>query len=318
MKSLHATRLASTLAAVLATGLCACGDTAPTEEPPVPLAVLSGTISVESPPPADAEVRVALLWATNSQSWADKSIKHFVAQDVAVTAVTWPAQFQLAITELPPENALDHGSAGGQVVAYRDLNHNGKLDFTPPDADHFVDEVVAYDSNLAIWYRDPDMNPGFTPGFSTSEGPIDTPITLTERPLAASCHLLEWELSEPIDGPAGVGPWGPDTGVGHMNYCPESPVQLTADGVGTELTDGDGSPPPETSELACQTFGDPTGQPAGFYDARWSPETTSAFVLETCGTLVRNCSSLRTTGGTPPSGWPCPCDPAKYTCTGDQ
>jgi hypothetical protein len=304
--------------AAAATGalLAACDDEAPAPRPV--LATLSGTISATEPPPADAEIRVALLWATNSKSWEDKSIKHFVAQDVAVTAVSWPATFQLAITELPPENALDHGAAGGQVIAYRDLNHNGKLDFTPPDADHFVDEVFAYDSDLAVWYQDPDMNPGLTPGFSTSEGSIDTPITLTERPLAASCHLLEWELSDPANGPAGVGPWGPNTGVGHMNYCPESPTQLTADGVGVELTDGDGSPPPETTELACQVFSGPPDQPAGFYEARWSPENTSAFVLATCGTPVRSCNSLRASNDTPPPAWPCPCDPARYTCTGNQ
>ena len=68
--------------AAAATGalLAACDDEAPAPRPV--LATLSGTISATEPPPADAEIRVALLWATNSKSWEDKSIKHFVAQDV--------------------------------------------------------------------------------------------------------------------------------------------------------------------------------------------------------------------------------------------
>jgi hypothetical protein len=296
--------LRSLLTAALAAALLAgCGDSMPVGFKP-PLATLTGTIAVTLPPPAGAEVRVALLWATNTDSWADKSIKHFVAQDVAVTGVTWPAQFQLAITDLPPDNAIEFGAAGGQVIAYRDLNHNGQLDFTPPDAEHFVDEVVAYDTGLVIWYFDPST--GFTPGFSTSQGSIDTPITLTEQPLASSCHLLEWELSS-SDGPAGPGPWGPNAGVTHMNYCPGSPVQLTADGTGTELTDHDGHLPAETTELYCQSDD-------GFYEARWTPETTSAFVLETCGAVIRTCNGLRDGSATPPPAWPCPCDPSLYTC----
>ena len=291
--------------------LAACGSSMPDDHKPI-LATISGTIaatpSITETPPSEGEIRVALLWATNSDSWQDKHIKHFVAQDVAITAVSLPAQFELAITDLPPENALDHGAGGGQVIAYRDLNHNGKLDFTPPDADHFVDEVVAYDSELVVWYFDPETHPGFIPGFSTSKGPIDTPVTLTERPFAASCHLLEWELNDPIDGPAGVGPWGPSSGVGHMNYCPESPVYLPPGAAGVELGDGDGSPPPETSELFC----DPPPQGQG-YEAYWVPEVTSAFVLETCGPVERTCHALRASDVVP-SGWPCPCDPQKYTC----
>jgi hypothetical protein len=289
--------------------LAGCGESMPSDQRPV-LATIRGTLQVE-PSTSDAEIRVALLWLIYDDSSVDQNSKHFVAQDVPVTSVTLPATFELAITDLPPENALYHGTAGGSVIAYRDLNHNGQLDFTPPDADHFIDEAVAWDDELWIRYVDPELNPGYTPGFSTSKGSIDTPVTLSEVPMVASCHLLEWDLKQPEN--AGPGPWGPILSVG-MDYCPESPYSIPPGGAGVELGDGDGSPPPETSEVYCEeSFGssDPVAQ---VYTAYWVPEHTSDFVLATCGPLERSCHEGRDLSVMPPAAWPCPCDPSRYTC----
>jgi hypothetical protein len=300
------------LIAGLVATLAACGDAMPDNYKPT-LATITGTIEVTPSPPQDSEIRVALLWATNAASFEDKHVKHVVAQDVEVVAVTWPAQFELAITDVPPDNAIDNKVAGGAVVAYRDANGDGQLNFTPPDADAFIDEVVAYDSSLVVWYSDPSNDSLlFPPGFSSSKGSIETPITLADHSaLAASCHLLEWDLRDPANGPAGTGPWDSKTGVSHsMNYCPNSPFQ---DYSGP--WDGDGSPPAETDALKCFAT-EPNDPISGSYDAYWRPDNISPFIAQTCGDVVRSCHALRLSGGgTPiPSGWPCPCDAGKYDC----
>jgi hypothetical protein len=305
-------KLQTGLAGLAIGSLAACGGAMAKNDKPV-LATITGSVTVTTPPPQGDEVRVALLWQVNLKTLQDISTKHVVAQDVAVTGETWPAGFTLAITDLPPADAIESGTAIGSVIAYRDLDHNGQLDFTAPDADGFADQILAYDSKLLVSYSQDGA--GVAPkGFSLNMGsPIDQPIVLTDHSqLAASCYLLDWDLENA--SAAGASPWSIVTN--DMSYCPQSPEQEDPVSGLPQMGNGDGSPPTDTKELACFTDPNAPNTPSPSYTAYWHPPTESPFISQTCGALARHCHALRdsTQGAAVPSKWPCPCDPNKYTC----
>jgi hypothetical protein len=296
-------RCSTTLQAIVssvAALLSACASSAdrppddPASDQPVPagdVAKLRGVLQLAATPPDPEEIRVSLVWRVDREL---AKLRRVVAQDVAVSE-TWPVQFTVDLVA-PPDEALLTSVSGARyalanVVAYRDRNHNERLDFTAIEADDFVDELVAIDGVLALAYHEDDPEK-----FVLHNGrrgvtePVSAPITLYPvEGTRTSCHLLEWmprfALDEFTATPKPTDPWQFDEPLA----CPEA------------------SPPPEARGLACY------GADHATYVASWTREP-SAFFQDTCGPVVRMCTGSRDPSQPPPEGWPCPCDPAKHLC----
>jgi hypothetical protein len=158
-------------AACLALTGCGTGAANPDYNPPY--AVLHGAIT-GSAVATPAEVRVALVWARQNIDGAGELA---VAQELGVRA-NFPVQFQLEVSQLPPEAAMnaapedefpgaDFRFAFGSIVVYEDRNGNGALDLIPLDATTTVDRVLGVPSHDFVFYLEGTPPPPFT---STTEG----------------------------------------------------------------------------------------------------------------------------------------------------
>lgn len=264
---------------------------------------LRGTIALDTrarvlaPAPAvdPADVRVALVWYGEL---TDSSRRPWVTQDVVVLqkSSSWPIEFRLAITEPPPAGAIHYelGYSQAKFVAYVDKNGNGALDWTPPDADAFLDEIVAYHPHLYLWFFDDGGLKLMLPGSSELVDPA-TPITLLERSdLRSSCHLLEWTPRFSFEA------------LRHSYPDPDEGDQGPYDHQGFPICTS--NEPPPGARVACQGDGVDQYQ----YYTSWTT-TTSAFVSATCGPVMSFCEGRRA-DPTAPGPWPCPCDPTRYAC----
>lgn len=287
--------------------LGACGaETGADIDQPLPAGHVRGTMELDTRtsalvapvPPDPSEIRVGLAWYADPAG--DPTARPWVLQEVPIVSHSdaWPMEFELAITEPPPEGAVHYplGYSQAKFVAYRD-NGNGELDWTPIGADAFIDSVVAYHPHQYLWFFDDGGLKLMMPGESELSPP-ETPITLLERSdERSSCHLLEWtprfsfeasrrSYSDPDEGDQG--PWDTQG----FPLCPADVL------------------PPAGATVACE----PTGGPSRYqYYTSWPATDASAFVSETCGGLIRTCEGRR---ADPEAAgpWPCPCDPNVYRC----
>jgi len=89
-------------------------------------------------------VRVAVVWRVPS---GDKPLA--VAEDLPVHP-GFPLRFQLELHKAPPPEAMQtlefqsyaFRGAYGVVVAYEDVNHNGRLDIVGNELPEFVDRLL--------------------------------------------------------------------------------------------------------------------------------------------------------------------------------
>src|SRR5262245_24995199 len=163
------TRLAAWIAAPLAC-VMACGTGATPDGYRPPLATLRASVGGGGDTPANADLRLALVWVAGV---TPDGFPRRVAQDVAGRRVA-PATFEIAITERPPDEVLQDGPVNGHLLAYHDLNHNHQLDFATITDAAFTDTLVAFDADLTIQYNEIDGD-----GAITVNGmPATTPITL--------------------------------------------------------------------------------------------------------------------------------------------
>jgi len=273
---------------------------------PLPAGHVRGTIELDTRtsslvapvPPDPSDVRVGLAWFAEP---GDPAQRPWVLQNVPIVSHSdsWPMEFELDITEPPPPGAIHYqlGYSQAKFVAYRD-NGNGSLDWTPIAADAFIDSVVAYHPHLALWFFDDGGLQLMLPDGGGALSPPDTPITLLERSdERSSCHLLDWlprfsfqasRFSYPDPDEGDQGPWDVFT----FPACP-----------------ADALPPPGAT-VACE----PSGTASQYqYYASWTTSEASAHVRDTCGPLMRVCEGRRADPQAP-GPWPCPCDPAVYTC----
>jgi hypothetical protein len=170
----------SALLLLLGTSIAACGDLGDDSERP-PLVTITGQLTQTSvATPAPSNVRVAIIWSTSG----DLKSTH----DISVTPV-FPSKFQLQLQDLPPAEAMRstatdvqpaptedlpgqshtqsndaHVSyAVGTIVAYEDLNGNGKLDLIRPDVAP-VDRVLGVNDGLTIVYVEGEPPADFMSG----------------------------------------------------------------------------------------------------------------------------------------------------------
>lgn len=141
--------------ATVATLSAGCGslDTDTTASPQV--AALSGKLVNPDAVGVSGAVRVAVVWAGANGSFD-------VSEDLPIQPV-FPASFAVSLDAGPPASALvassaiadssgDYQVAIGSVVAYDDLNGNGKLDLVAAGASGYVDQIVATDESLVVVY----------------------------------------------------------------------------------------------------------------------------------------------------------------------
>jgi hypothetical protein len=273
------------LAAALAV-LPACGDAAGVDYAP-PLAELRGVITA-SEIPSPAEVRVAFAWRRRDPD--GRTLR--VTQDVGVRA-EFPVRFALAVTRLPPQEALNNGTSGaflyatGTIIVYEDRNQNRTLDLLATDAVESPDRVLGAPSSMSIFYAEGTVAP--------------KPGTLGPHP---GFNLRREAMFR--DPAPGAEPCAPVM-TARQEYLPldtEIPLTLTA--------------APELSRQICErTLALPPGPSSGAVPR--GPEVTcasdgSAFVWKHCDQPVGLCASStctyqcgrRPVDEPPPPDWPCP------------
>jgi hypothetical protein len=154
--------LSSTVCLVaLASASAACGSLDGNTGTPTTLATVTGELSNPKSIQFDSKVRIAVVWL-NTVSGGKPN--YSVAEDLPVQPV-FPSEFTIQLDEPPPSAALSPQTLGsdsidvaaGFVVAYEDLNGNGKLDLVANDAGAFIDKIVGANESLALIYLQGDV-----------------------------------------------------------------------------------------------------------------------------------------------------------------
>ena len=134
---------------LLATTGLACGSLPEDEGDPSTLVTLNGAVSSTSGSLGSGKVGVALLWYS--------SLSHAVAAEIAPESASLNG-FSLAVTQPPPKafmGPLDDDDpkstkgAWAMLVAYEDLNGNGKLDLLDVSSTKAIDKIVAKGKKIA-------------------------------------------------------------------------------------------------------------------------------------------------------------------------
>lgn len=138
-------RLAIACTALTLATVTACGGLPDHEGDPSTLVTLHGSVQSQSGALGGAGVHVALIWESGK--------KHSLAVDTPVKA-EFPASFSLPVKSEPPSGFVvpsqEMGGASvalGLLVAYQDVNHNGKLDLLDQSSTKAVDRVVGMDES---------------------------------------------------------------------------------------------------------------------------------------------------------------------------
>ena len=146
--------LANALVSVAAAPL-GCGSLDGHTGTPGTLATVQGGLVNPSGYSVQNDVRVAVVWRNLDNS--RPQIEYIVSQDLPVRPV-FPSSFVVQLDGPPPAAALhvqegyDFPVGEGVVVAYEDLNGNGKLDLVPDDAGAFIDQIVGANEDMALIY----------------------------------------------------------------------------------------------------------------------------------------------------------------------
>ncbi len=190
-------------ACALFAGLAAgCGSLANDTEHQDPLTVLQGELSNPESLTGFTSLHIAVLW-----SCGDVKGSYLVSQQVEIQPV-FPLRFRLQLTEPPPaecmldplaEETVDnpasgpetepsgpgntpqsHGSSSdlrvgiGTIVAYDDLNGNGKLDLVDPSALQYEDAILGANKSLVLVYVE-GSSPGVWDEMVDSDGNLPSP-----------------------------------------------------------------------------------------------------------------------------------------------
>jgi len=169
------------LLAATCVALTGCGTGAANPEYNPPYAVLHGAITGTTVP-TPAEVRVALVWARQNPDGIGELA---VAQELGVRA-DFPVQFQLEVSQLPPEAAMnpapeedfpdaDFRYALGSIVVYEDLNGNGTLDLISLDATTTIDRVLGVPTHDFVFYLEGTPPPPLSSTTETGTQEISFP-----------------------------------------------------------------------------------------------------------------------------------------------
>ncbi len=275
---------------LLATTGLACGSLPEDEGDPSTLVTLNGAVSSTSGSLGSGKVGVALLWYS--------SLSHAVAAEIAPESASLNG-FSLAVTQPPPKafmGPLDDDDpkstkgAWAMLVAYEDLNGNGKLDLLDVSSTKAIDKIVARDADRLLVYLDgappPDLTdptgakpqPGFNIASISKQGdefawvPLSTKLVLTEDASDDAQSLMC------VDGTMGTGSGS-----------------TTQAAPGVKGPDGE-YPSASDPNLSCEVGDNQYGYSIDtvVYDGPCYQEHS----IET--TIYTHAEA------TPPAGWPCP------------
>jgi hypothetical protein len=190
-KSLRAS-MGAIAAALLMMG---CG-----EGPPVlpdyrgePLVTLQGQLRLADHVQVDEPVRLALVWYKSRTDTSEP--REIVTEDI-VYEPSFPIAFTFHLYALPPPEALTESASGrfghAILVAYRDDNHNGKLDPIPAGG-------VPQDKVLGATqsFFDPEA-PGYALSYAEEAGGQNGRFTLSHFPVGDAFPMAE---PVPLDTP---------------------------------------------------------------------------------------------------------------------
>lgn len=124
----------------------ACGEVPEDPDQTAPLARVSGTITNDQKVPVSSNLRMALVWRNLNEALP---LTYAVAQDIPVVP-EFPASFSLTLQDAPPAEVIqpidqlryNFRLALGEVVAYEDINGNGKLDLAKQGDAAYLDRIV--------------------------------------------------------------------------------------------------------------------------------------------------------------------------------
>jgi hypothetical protein len=162
---MDASHLITPLIAGLTLSAVACGSLSGTTGSESTLARINGTIKESQSSAPVSDLATAIVWVGPTKA-SDTS--------VAVSAA-FPASFTIDLTAPPPAGTqVDLGDlfgeghtygvpiAAGALVAYEDLNHNGKLDLVAPGARAYIDNVIAVQEQDILVYFAATVPAGLT------------------------------------------------------------------------------------------------------------------------------------------------------------
>jgi hypothetical protein len=228
-----------------------------------------------------------------------------VAKDLPVQPV-FPSNFVIQLDEPPPQSAFITGTQGltfqiaqGFVVAYEDLNGNGKLDLVQDDAGAFVDKIVgANTQGMSLIYLQGTLPPN-------DAGLVDS---------SGKSPSLGYNLFLPV---LCAGDGGD---AGGTNQC-EIHFFDVSSSYDLEISNDS-----EVNQLMCANFGsrgatygwsvDTQGTPPGGYPAPGASgltcNGTTSYTYSQCqvvhnGLCEETHCHVDLGSALAPAGWPCPC-----------
>ncbi|MCK6552892.1 hypothetical protein L6R52_44120 [Myxococcota bacterium] len=319
--STGARRASTHVALVAAAALCGCGELLDDRADLPPLATLKGFVRADGSAGLTNELGLALLWfptlllgeeppsglpgpddvepctgapAPRTVTTATVTYVAFEAQAVPFRPL-FPLRFELEIDELPPASAMidlaPYGGEGhvaaGLVVAFEDLDHNGRYDRGRPgvEGDRFLASSATNEGEQLVLFLD---------------GPSDAPRQLFGGP-------EDGGLSGPI--PPGLSIVRYRGTLGSAELLPiDTDLELEIDGVvedyeqvlfaceRIEYTIIQDGPPPEDAEYNCS----PDGR-------EWW--TNALTPLEACRSVSFDTHACIPPEAPAPEGWPCPIFP---------
>jgi|HubBroStandDraft_2_1064218.scaffolds.fasta_scaffold23999_4 hypothetical protein len=316
------------IAAGLALAAAACGSLSDADMAGT-LATVGGNIDVgrltttQLAAAKTSAFRVAVVWVAPGQALGDGGYADDsrTTQDIAVTP-KFPAEFQLDLSELPnnlqpfqemfgaPAGAnLDLRGAAGYVVAYEDLNHNGKLDLVAASAPGFVDAVLG-EASAELLYLQGTMPSDLTllANAKDTDGHLpalgfnlyESYCASNKAPPSGSCaSAFDWvPLSTPLFISLSAAPSLQNV------MCQQFPGNATTTTTGNPVMEAPGVFPaqfPLTTDpnLLCEA-----GGTAYQYLSDCSTTTPSGICQQSSTTCTPEEVSL-TAGAAAPSGWPC-------------
>jgi hypothetical protein len=336
--------LSSTLVSAVAAAPLGCGSLDGHTGTRGTLATVEGSLVDPSNYGVNNDVRVAVVWRNLAGESSSGGVGYSVSVDLPVQPV-FPSSFVVQIDEAPPAAALytapgiDVPVAQGVVVAYEDVNGDGKLDLVPSNAGAFVDRIVGANENLYLVYIG---------------GPVPAAVTQNSVGMPTSGYNLV--LSQSCGSPGGSGSSGGGSSSSGSSSGAQSEAGVTANDGGS---DPDGSLPdcrtvppaewlpmthpydltvssdPKVNQIMCETTSTGSGStgggtgwdvstqgtPPGGYPSRADPHLTchgsTEYIYQQgcvtvqqaiCGPAIEDCTYLSVyfDGATPPQGWPCP------------
>ena len=181
-----------------------------------PLAKLAGMVSTEKvPAPSVAEIN--LLWAhINEQSpYADTSIDRIGGESVDVQG-SFPAAFQLAMYEPPPDNAMSTLDGGAPFAIGYVFAVNPGIDWS--NKDNYQANILGWDPQHLLAYFPQDVTAGDTLSYVFAGTPTAGTHLYTAQPLTDQQRQMRTACITALPPPVTIvaqyqqcgGSWGDD------------------------------------------------------------------------------------------------------------